>query len=110
MPKDGATGSGLYSGKLGAMKAYIGEREGTKILMGKVPKVPGNLSADELDTFELMGNYNLQPSQESIDVYNVKWLDFEAESKQSGQVCMCGLCCNYDIEVEAPQPSGKVKL
>lgn len=122
LPTLKSSGSGIYAGRLGALKAFITETAKTKILIAKVPidrHLPdfnrntldnrANSGADfesdsqnkvaypyldrSFDTFDLL--------QDDLSKYNVKFLNFTESASQAGTVCNNGICCKYNIEITA---------
>lgn len=109
VPETATTGTGLYSGHYGALKTLFAETAATMVLVGKLPKEPGTpiavtpqkiiarAAGDEPNkpkTFEM--------GKENLDIYTMKWLNFEENSTQIGRVCQSEVCCIYNISVGVP--------
>lgn len=104
VPKIGSTGSGIYSGKMGAIKAIFADIPMTRVLVADIPKVPGDtlpataaarsIKAEEAQTV----SDALQLGKEILTDYKIKALDFAANATQEGRVCTDNdFCCNYKI-------------
>ncbi|XP_031634793.1 vanin-like protein 2 [Contarinia nasturtii] len=113
------SGSGIYSGRSGALKVFVSETAATKILIANVPvDLPAN--DDVLSTFESdeVGKemkldtrsvyyseenkgmqYISNMNQDNLTEFSVKFLNFHKSNSQAGTVCNNGICCYYNIEV-----------
>lgn len=95
------TGSGIYSGRFGALKAFTAiNSPTTKILIAEVPKKPADHPAnmtmpEESDNSVLLPGPKLLKAD--LTEYNVKFLDFDTNSTQAGHLCQGSLCCDYNI-------------
>ncbi|XP_031634766.1 vanin-like protein 1 isoform X2 [Contarinia nasturtii] len=120
LPDIKCSGSGIFSGRSGALQVVVNETPTTKIL---VAKVPVHLPADDeysANTFDNVifketamesgdkhfGNNRsaeqtiaMNLGQEKLTDYTVKFLDFTASHYKVGSVCNEAICCNYTIEV-----------
>lgn len=107
-PQTGSTGSGIYSGTLGALNALIVDTSTptTRVLLSEISKEPGvsgtaptTLPHRVYDVFE---RDHLKLKYENLSDYNVQWLNFEVKTKQIGRICHNRVCCNYVIQVVVP--------
>lgn len=105
VPKTGTTGSGIYSGKMGAIKAILADSPMTRVLVADIPKVPGTTvpataaarSARAEETQTVVSDA-LQLGKEILTDYEIKPLDFAANATQEGRICKGkDFCCNYNI-------------
>lgn len=113
MPQIRCSGSGIHSGRSGALQMVVSEKAATKILIAKVPvDLPSSKSGEDaknqipyLEKSELYSSC-LDNSTEST----VKFLDF-SKRRQSGTICNNGFSCSYDIEVsDMGAQSEKVRI
>lgn len=95
----GATGSGIYSGRQGALQAIMAIRPTIRALVAKVPKKP-YASADYTELAPERG----QPSRsnqniwrENLDSYQLKLLNFDQNASQNGRACFKSICCEYNV-------------
>lgn len=107
-----STGSGIYSGSRGALKAVIVLAPTTKVLVAKIPKIPGaavNQSAEDSDKPLFVSGQKLW--KENLDKYKLQYLDFTANVTRAGMICDGTICCQYNITVStnAAYTSGENK-
>lgn len=121
----GCTGSGIYSGRTGALEMFVSEQPATKILIAKVPKddfeytlnktlqigSPKKLKQNALNNgiggmskflqTKLLRSKEsaLKLSHEDFTDFSVHFLDFSRDLNQTGRVCNRAICCDYNIEV-----------
>lgn len=114
-PKLKQTGSGLYSGRFGALKAIIVDTAVTKVLVAKLPKVPGTpipvtpAPASSTPKAEaVVVPETIEVDRQDLNGYEIKWLDFPGNATQSGRTCHGKVCCSYSVNVTVPrnEPSG----
>ncbi|XP_031620026.1 vanin-like protein 2 [Contarinia nasturtii] len=106
-PNIGCSGSGIYSGRSGALEVFVSLTPATKVLIADVP-------SDVSTGINLLGKkgksvkqrthpMNTQDvaniGQEDFSKYSMKFLDFSENSIQTGKVCVDDFCCHYSIEV-----------
>lgn len=123
------SGSGIYSGRSGALEIFVSEVAATKILVSKVPVdlqpaidnlLKENESVDEIkleshSVFHSAENtketqYISIMNQDNLTEFTVKFLNFHENPSQTGTVCNNGICCNYNIEVSGRGEYGTSKL
>ncbi|XP_031620024.1 vanin-like protein 2 [Contarinia nasturtii] len=111
-PNIGCSGSGIYSGRSGALEVFVSLTPATKVLIADVPT---NVSADHSGKMKpikkLMANEKLSKSRsistqdvanfgrEDFSKYSMKFLDFSNNPIQTGEICIDDFCCEYSIEV-----------
>lgn len=99
------TGSGIYSGRMGALKAFTAiNTPTTKILIAEVPKKPADQPAnrtmpEESEKSVILPGLRLWKAD--LEKYNLTFLDFEENLEQAGSVCHGTICCDYKIRVSA---------
>lgn len=109
-PLLGNTGSGIYSGKLGALQSVMSETQLTRVLIANVPRNPGVIvtSADQSSfTDQELSNTKegkqIPPAldiwREDIDKFRIFFLDFNKNTTQKGRICYKSACCTYNILV-----------
>lgn len=106
-PKQGSSGSGIYSGRFGALKALIVNTPTTKVLLSKVPKVPGvpiaiapPQQSPQIRAEALTQPTVLKLNNEDLSKYTFQWLNFNENVTQIGRLCNNKVCCNYNIKVD----------
>lgn len=124
LPDERCSGSGIYSGRSGALQVVVSETPATTILVAKVPihlpdEEPSIKSMDVKDT-PINGHKNIklveQPvaialSKENLTQFSVNFLDFASNPSQVGSVCNKAICCKYIIEVsDNGEQDGKVSI
>ena len=112
IPQQGSTGSGIYSGSLGALVSQMSEVANTRVLIASVPKTPGlqltpdppvpTITATKDNIFEA-NQSELRLIQEDLKDFEISELDFDQNATQQGSICNGGFCCDYDIEVTPRQ-------
>lgn len=120
IPKEYATGSGIYSGRFGAMKSFIADTAMTKVIISKIPKLPGtpipvvpSKHRSELRSDALTAPETLNVIRSDLSDHEIKWLNFGENTTQIGRACHGEVCCLYNITVsmspgEAPQTVGLI--
>ncbi|XP_055305813.1 vanin-like protein 1 [Sitodiplosis mosellana] len=115
------SGSGIYSGRSGALQVIVSESPATKILIAKIPIDPlptehypsrkykatkGNcienklkINSNESSFQPKKYPFEMKLYQDNLTEYTVTFLDFSKNLKQSGKVCNKAICCDYNIEV-----------
>lgn len=95
-PRGAVTGSGIYSGRAGALDMYVTGVEGTRIMKAQVPYHVS--SATKLRPISLNARKSvLLPND--LSQYNVRFLDFSQSKEQSGDLCQGQICCSYAVKV-----------
>lgn len=104
IPIKATTGTGFYSGRNGAVKAFISDIATTKVLVATMPKVPGTpMITKPTDVQHFIPkpenganrSETLELGSENLENFNIHWLNFVENTTQIGQVCQNGVCCNY---------------
>lgn len=106
-PSVGSGGSGIYSGKSGALISTMTGQPTTRLLVHEVPKIPGNqvpqtspaYSGSDLDNFKL--------KRDQLDIYNFRMIQLPesaaAPRHDNFQICQNytddNLCCDFEIVV-----------
>lgn len=105
IPFEGYSGSGIFSGRHGALNAIISDVPVTKLLVARVPKTP-DTEYNNLTTFKPSKKWNFITSnptiileKETIPYIQVAMLNFTQSRTQTGEVCHNDFCCQYDAEV-----------
>lgn len=103
-PMGGYTGSGIFSGQVGAVDMTISSKPTNTILASVLPNIPGyprpNSFNRKIDT--LVDRIPSPFITISADIYtdeSYKELDFEDSHRQEGEFCQNDFCCHYEIEV-----------
>lgn len=97
-PSNLVSGSGIYSGRAGALNTYVSGVDGAKILTAQVPyevSVNNGISRERKRIA-----VNAKPAAnfpKGVSEYNVQFLNFDHSAKQSGKICHGQICCSYDI-------------
>lgn len=107
IPETATTGTGLYSGKYGALKTVFAETATTQVLVGKLPKVPGTpvtvAPTPSRRAVKIVDEANegktLELRKENLEMYTMEWLNFDENPTQIGRVCQTEVCCIYNISV-----------
>lgn len=105
------TGSGIYSGHMGAIKSIMADPPTTKVLVAKIPtkalphpQINANDDDDDDDNnSEIKIAHKLW--KENLDKYHMHALDFEANTTQIGKICNGTICCWYNITASASKES-----
>lgn len=96
-PSAGASGSGIYSGRTGALDMYVSGSEKTKILKAQVP-CSITAAAKLTENIPLsLAQSKLKIRHEDLSKYAIKFLNFAVESLQKGRLCHGNFCCNYTV-------------
>lgn len=119
-PDQGISGSGIYSGTIGALTSLMSEIKTTRILTATVPKKPGaerppqTSAQPEKQTRDLPkveSIIELKLWQQDLTKFAVKVLDFNQNTLQTGELCHKQQCCKYEVEViDRKQPKDAVIL
>lgn len=92
------TGSGIYSGRRGAVRSIMAETPNTKILVAVIPKKPLGLATrtddDDPDPDIKISN---KLWKEDLEKYHLQPLNFEANLTQIGEICNGTICCEYNV-------------
>lgn len=105
IPFEGYSGSGIFSGRHGALNAIMSDVPVTKLLVAQVPKTP-ETEFNNLTTFKTTKKWKFissSPStileKENIPDIQLAMLNFTQNRAQKGQLCHNDFCCQYDVEV-----------
>lgn len=135
-PKLGCSGSGIYSGRMGALQVFVSETPATKILIAKLPidlpaddrispseTVAKRVVASPNDFSNFTGNISyfsksdetndaIYLKQDDLSEYSMNFLNFAEENlSQSGTVCNRAICCSYSVKVtDNGELAGKVRF
>lgn len=114
LPSEGLTGSGIYSGELGALASRLSDTPLTEILFAEVPKIPGGayVSPNQAQVFNLKKVTNPSPKnilpglkiwKESLNNFVTRFLNVsEVNTTFKDRICInkdSDLCCDYDIAI-----------
>lgn len=119
-----ASGSGIYAGRLGALKVFSSPTKAiTKVLVAKVPTqlppddytvtegVPQNVQRYSIESMQQQNEidfnenesvqhlYDKTIGQEDMKLYAVEFLDFAERLRHNGTICDGKICCDYDIDI-----------
>lgn len=99
----------MYAGRFGALKSLIVDTPTTKVLIAKLPKVPGqaiSVPATRARALtraeEIKEPETIQLQHEELEQYAVEWLNFPENTTQIGRKCQGDVCCLYNITVRVP--------
>lgn len=109
-PSVGSGGSGIYSGKSGALTSIMTGEETTKLLVHEVPKVPGNPVSNSTANSPAYSGSNfdkIRLKRDQLDIYSFRNIEIPesttAPQRQTFNLCNGlddkELCCDFDIEV-----------
>lgn len=105
MPQIKCSGSGIYSGRSGALQMVVSEKAATKILIAMVPVdlqshgEPSKSGEDAKNQIPHLKKSEVYPSYlDNSTESTVEFLDL-SKRRQSGTICNNGISCSYDIEV-----------
>lgn len=99
-PTIGSTGSGIYSGKQGAIKAIMLGTSESRMLINKISKIPG-----ETGNVEPMLAVTSTPAvfvkRDQLDPYKHVAIDATIESEQIHEVCYeeGNMCCHFAFKL-----------
>ncbi len=117
LPILGTTGSGIYSGQLGALTSIMTGENATRLLIHEVSKVPGNAVADSTRNFFGTNFDDLTLYQDEFDKYAFTTVNTTSEPSEAQMFELCStfkeerLCCRFNIEATANDiPNGIVRL
>lgn len=111
VPTQGSTGSGIYSGKFGALKAIIVDIPTTRVLVTDVPKVPSTaivVEAPKPSSARLRADTAAEPvtlhlmNEDLTNGYEARWLKFQENNTQADKVCQNSFCCSYNVRATLP--------
>lgn len=91
------TGSGIYSGQMGAIRSIIADAPYTKILVAEIPKKPLGLPTKNVDDHDPDNKINHKLWKENLDKYHLQPLNFDANLTQIGKICNGTICCGYNV-------------
>lgn len=94
------TGTGIYSGRRGALAHFMAEWPETKILVATLPKVPGDefdSSSNSTVAHTISTIENDKFRKDNLDQYHIEMLDFEVRLNHSALVCQGSACCAYNV-------------
>lgn len=102
-PSAGASGSGIYSGRAGALDIFVSGWEKTKILKAQVPYTPSTsldtFMSAKMDVSFSTAQAKLKIRQEDMNEFAFKFLDFShQQGRHKGNLCHGKICCRYDVE------------
>lgn len=117
LPSAGSTGSGIYSGSLGALAYEFSNTPLTRLVVADLPITPGqlnrNLAAQQQEkaVSTLMEsnaeNKNILPGleiwKEQMNDFRVEFFNWSAGREFKGRICIYNInnvCCDYDIAVQ----------
>lgn len=114
MPTVGTTGSGIYSGKSGALTALMTGENTTKLLVHEVPKIPGDPVEISSPTFSGSNFDHLKLYRDELDDYTFRVVYTNNTSTQSFDLCSTfkeeHFCCSFLIASAAKNiTSGSVR-
>jgi len=107
-PAVGSGGSGIYSGKSGALISTMTGQRTTALLVHEVPKIPGNPVPTNSPAYSGSDFDNLELKRDKLDVYNFKKINLPESTLHDGvehntfKLCQTSkqeLCCDFDIDV-----------
>lgn len=101
LPILGTTGSGIYSGKLGALTSMMTGDNTTKLLVHEVPIVPGDATVNVSEIY-LGSNFDdLTLYQDEFDGYAYMLVNASNVGNQSFDLCSTfkeeRFCCSFNI-------------
>lgn len=101
-PLYGSGGSGIFSGKLGALSSIMTGDATTKLLVQEIPKIPGTNFNHVPSKGSIGSNFeSLHLTRDPLDDYTYRNIDLSG--RNSFQICHQfddeSLCCDFDIEV-----------
>lgn len=96
-PSAGASGSGIYSGRTGALDMFVSGSEKTKILKAQVP-CSINAATKLIENVPLsLAQSKLKIRHEDLSKYAIEFLNFAVKPLQKGRLCHGNICCNYTV-------------
>lgn len=114
-PDQSNSGSGIYSGTIGALTSIMSETKITRVLTAKVPKNPGTQQPSQS---QRITNRDLPTSkspvelslwQQDLSKFVVEVLDFTKNTTQVGDLYHGDQICKYEVEViDQMQPQDAV--
>ncbi|KAJ6635892.1 Vanin-like protein 1 [Pseudolycoriella hygida] len=101
----GSGGSGIYSGKSGALVSIMTGEATTKLLVHEVPKVPGSPVTSTSAAYSGSDFDNFRLKRDQLDIYSFKDIELSSStSRLSDSFRLCNnergdeLCCDFEIE------------
>lgn len=105
-PSIGCSGSGIYSGKSGALVSRMTGENFSKVLVHEVPKVPGTEVPQNSLAYDGADFENLNIERDQIEMFNfrsIKLPDTNRILNDSFRLCHGAdgqkLCCDFEIDV-----------
>lgn len=124
-PKHGYSGSGIFSGKAGALNSVISDKPLTKLVFADVPNIPFQSFSNAV--LRQVQNDDIEPPitvehtltdllilNEDLKNFTVRFLNFtrkEDKEEFKGKICVendNSVCCEYDIRTKAMEVSSSV--
>lgn len=100
-PTRGYTGSGIYSGSIGALTVVMAETYLVKVLQANLTYFPGVPRGEDSKT-EQTTYYHMERkfrlSSENLDEYGVEILPFDKNVTQVGRHCHGSFCCAFNVQ------------
>lgn len=107
-PSVGSGGSGIYSGKSGALISTMTGDKTTRLLVHEVPKIPGATVIRTSPAYSGSNFDNFKLKRDQLDVYSYHEIELpestNASVHNSFQLCHVSendeeLCCDFEIDV-----------
>lgn len=106
-PIVGSGGSGIYSGKSGALISTMTGQDTTLLLVHEVPKIPGNPVPKTSPAYSGLNLDNFKLKRDQLDKYNFQKIEIPESAAVSRQdnFTLCQsveddeLCCLFEIDV-----------
>lgn len=114
-PAQSKSGSGIYSGTIGALTSLTSEINTTRVLTATISKTPGSQRPSQApaqqtrDLSRAESPVELKLMQQDLSKSTVKVLPFAQNTTQIGELCHEKHCCKYEVEViDRNQPKDAV--
>lgn len=92
------TGSGIYSGRMGAIESIMADTPSTRILIANISRSPDTVDVvDSSEADRIPAPVHLKVWKENLASYTMEALDFDKNASLSGKVCSGQFCCEYNI-------------
>lgn len=101
-PQGAVTGSGIYSGRAGALNMYVAGVDRTRISRAEVPYHVSDATKRSPTSLYPRGAFSIP---NDLSNYTVKFLDFSQANAQSGDVCNGQVCCSYAVNISGILPA-----
>lgn len=106
-PSIGCSGSGIYSGKSGALVSRMTGEKTSKVLVHEVPKVPGTEVPQNSLVYDGADFENLNIERDQIEMFNFRTIKLPDTTNRilndSFKLCHGAdgqkLCCDFEIDV-----------